>query len=369
MTIKNLVLVIIAVAILGGIAYLLLKDTDARTDSIAIGAKIFPDLPVNDVTKMSIKSADGTLLLEKQNDTWIVPDYHDFPAKFDRIYELLTQMYGLEAGQIIRVKESSLGKLQLADPSTANPTEAGTIIELFTANTDEPCATLTIGKPKTTAAAAQQQQPGMPMGFAMPDSQYVLTPNKEVVLVNEALGASTSPKTWIENILTDVPDRNIARVTVTQPDGATYTLARKSMSGKLTLEGAETNVTYNTPRVRNISSVFLRLLIEEIVDVPAPTTDVWKVESLSLDGITYSLTTTSTNSPRRHMTFDAKYTGTPASLTNGTTHVELLTADEAKERAEKLHDLYSGRVYRIQEYKANQIRTPRSALIKTNEEE
>src|SRR6202035_1248455 len=139
---KNHLLLLLAVAIIVGLLALYFQNTkyagwnDSKTDRT-----IFQNLAVNDITKIQIRSAPGSVTLEKKGDQWGVAERADYPADFTKIRDLIKMLWGLKAGQETQVGPSQLGRLKLIEPGQG--ADSGIEINLLG---DKEIASLIIGK-------------------------------------------------------------------------------------------------------------------------------------------------------------------------------------------------------------------------------
>ena len=79
------------------------KNTSWQESRGAIGQKLLPNLAVNDVAQITIKSGAGDVTLARQNNLWRVHERGDYPANFTQISELLMKFADLK----IRAKRGS----------------------------------------------------------------------------------------------------------------------------------------------------------------------------------------------------------------------------------------------------------------------
>jgi Domain of unknown function (DUF4340)/Protein kinase C terminal domain len=126
---KHHLLFLVAAAIvlgLGGIYFQISRSAtwkESKTDR-----SIFQNLPVNDVTKIQIRSNADTLILEKKGDQWCVAERADYPADFEKIRDLIKTLWSLKAGQEMQVGPSQFGRLKVLPPGQGS--DSGIEIDL-----------------------------------------------------------------------------------------------------------------------------------------------------------------------------------------------------------------------------------------------
>ncbi|MGZ4973129.1 MAG: hypothetical protein ACXWDN_10245, partial [Limisphaerales bacterium] len=77
---KQLSILVVLAVIIGGAGMWALKNRDQSwtESSAALGQKLLPNLPVNDVTQIHIKGS-SELNLVKKDDSWRVQERGDYP--------------------------------------------------------------------------------------------------------------------------------------------------------------------------------------------------------------------------------------------------------------------------------------------------
>src|SRR5580765_4837234 len=127
---KQLFILLILVVALGVVGYILRRNQEnafLRGGSPAVGKKLFPDLPVNNVAQISIKHTTNELTLAKKDDLWRVHERNDYPANFSSIREFLTKAQDIKIVQVEVIGPSLLGRFSLAPGEGSN---SPTIVDL-----------------------------------------------------------------------------------------------------------------------------------------------------------------------------------------------------------------------------------------------
>ena len=172
---KNHLLLLLAVAVVVGLAgiYFQISQSagwsDAKTDRT-----ILPNLPVNDITKILIRSSPATVTLEKKGDQWVVAERNDYPADFTKIRNLIKTLWELKAGQETQIGPSQLSRLKLLTPDQG--AEAGIEIDLK-GEKENQIATLIIGKSvdRSNAAASSAESGRFVYNPAAKDRVYLVS--------------------------------------------------------------------------------------------------------------------------------------------------------------------------------------------------
>ena len=141
---RNQFLLLLAAAVIVGLAGIYFQiSRSAGWSESKTDRTIFQNLAVNDVTKIQIRSAAGSLTLEKKGNDWCVAERDDYPADFEKIRDLVKTLWALKAGQEMEVGPSQFGRLKVLAPNQGN--DAGIEIDL-TGEKGANIASLIIGK-------------------------------------------------------------------------------------------------------------------------------------------------------------------------------------------------------------------------------
>ena len=112
---KQFVILLVLVAIIGAAGLLVYQRNNSSWNSggAAIGQKLLPNFPVNDVAQITIKSGTGTVTLARQNNIWCVGERNNYPANFSQISQMLMKMGDLKVVQSQDVGPSQLARFEL----------------------------------------------------------------------------------------------------------------------------------------------------------------------------------------------------------------------------------------------------------------
>src|SRR5512139_4033631 len=119
---KQLIILLALLVVIGGAGVLLRKKQAASWEGAnpAMGKKLLGDLPVNDVTQITIKNGTNQLDLVKAEDVWRVRQRNDYPANFSEISDFLLKAKDLKIVQTEKVGPSQLARLSLAPGEGTN---------------------------------------------------------------------------------------------------------------------------------------------------------------------------------------------------------------------------------------------------------
>src|SRR5262245_40011303 len=97
---SQLAILILIVVVLGAVAFLFLRHSTTSWQSGAgqLRGKVV-DLPINDVSQITIQQSASQVNLKKEGDTWVVTERANYPANFEMISTLIRSVWGLKPVQ------------------------------------------------------------------------------------------------------------------------------------------------------------------------------------------------------------------------------------------------------------------------------
>src|SRR5665213_2572021 len=109
---KQLILLLVALAIIGGACLILLQHNQNswRESEAQIGQKLFKNYQLNDIAAIDIKG-ETNLTLERKDSGWCVAQRGDYPANMTQIRELLLKMGDLKVVQSEPIGASRLARM------------------------------------------------------------------------------------------------------------------------------------------------------------------------------------------------------------------------------------------------------------------
>jgi hypothetical protein len=255
-------------------------------EGAAIGQKLLPDLQVNDVAQITIKSGAGGVTLARQNNLWRVHERGDYPANFSQISDLLLKLADLKSAQNEEVGPSQLGRFELLPPGAAP--NAGTSLELGDQN-GKSLGSLLLGKKHMKKPAANSQPGGMG-DEGWPDGRYVMAGAgaKTVALISDPLDSvQPKPEQWLNKDFLNVEK---PREIVAQFPEATnsWKLVRASETNDWQLADAKASEKLDSSKISSVTSPLSSASFNDVTPLSAggaASNTVLTVETF--DGFTY----------------------------------------------------------------------------------
>ncbi|MFL6569079.1 MAG: DUF4340 domain-containing protein [Chthoniobacterales bacterium] len=276
---KQLVIVLVLLAVLGGAALWLSKRNEASWSSTATraDAKVIT-FPLNDVSQITIKDAGAETNLIKKEELWTVRE-RDYPADFDKVSFLVRRLWELKPVQQVKAGASQLGRLQLTPP-TAEPT-SGTSIELKGAG-DKRLAAVLLGKNQLR----EVEQGGYPIGrYVMPEDG-----SNHVFMISEMFAdLQTKPEQWVSREFTKVENPKL--ISLTSPDpGMNWTLMRESATAEWKLADPKPGEEFDPSKVSALTGALSNPAMTDVLPADSPPIEQPTVARIeTFDGLTYEM--------------------------------------------------------------------------------
>ena len=153
---KQFIILLVLVAVIGAAGLMVHQRGSQSWHSAdaAIGQKLLPNLPVNDIAQITIQSGTNELHLARRDNLWRVRERGDYPANFSQISGLLLKLADLKIVQTEEIGPSQLGRFELLPPGAE--TNSATLVE-FKDQSGKTLNTLLLGKTHLRKPPANSQ--------------------------------------------------------------------------------------------------------------------------------------------------------------------------------------------------------------------
>jgi hypothetical protein len=374
MKLKTMVLLVVVCAAAVATLWYLQRQPAPANNGLPLGDKVLRFFPVNEISKVVIRAAEGSVTLEQNQDhLWVVREYYGYPAQFGKLADLLKTLYGMTVGQTVRVRPSSLGQLKLLAPDEqGSPAEKATQIQCYN-NSGESVAIIWIGNAKRGEAREDS-----PYGFAMPEGTFVRLPGNpadlrdtraQVILVKDTFQLDETPAAWIDKQLFAVPNENVQRIAVTTPQGEQYCVARTNTMDQLALAALAPTQQVKAASLAALGNALTAFVVDDVVAPAAARTNTalaaaWTFAATTFDGVSYTVKLADTNAPQAYAQVTIKYTKPviDSVASNIAAHIAAQPG-EIEESVRVLDRKLAQWMFVLPEYKANQLRLPKAGLL------
>jgi hypothetical protein len=247
---KQLILILLAGAVLGGIGFYLTRkksESFERTDKLSTD-KLLGDFPVNDVTLVTLRQYTNELNLVK-GENWTVRERGDYAANSGDITAFARKLWDLRSAQSQKIGESQLGRMELLPPDKGG-TNSATVVELK-GKDGKAIRTVLLGKKSTRGGGG-----GDPFGGGgWPNGRWIYLPDKPgtAYLVSETF-SEIEPKAdrWLAKDFFKVEKIRAAAVTFPVETNS-WKLTRETETGEWKLADAKPEEKLDTAKTSSIS--------------------------------------------------------------------------------------------------------------------
>lgn len=273
---KQTLTLLVLVVVLGAAGLWIYKQQNEgrRSGQAAIGGKLLPDFPVNDVTGITIKEGGAQVDLVKQEDLWRVKQRGLYPANFSEISDFLLKVRELKAAQTEEVGASQLPRLSLAEGQGTN----SPVVVNFTGKDDKPISGLLLGK-KLMQKSGQPSpfgEMGDDPGFAK--GRWVKVPGQDrVALIADALASvEPKPEQWLDKTFVKIEKARSFSVDYPAAPTNSWKLTRETETGEWKMTEPKPGETLDSGKTSGLNYALSSPSFADVVTSPKP-------EELGLD--------------------------------------------------------------------------------------
>jgi hypothetical protein len=281
---KQFLILLALVMVLGAAGLIIYRGNNNswHGSGATIGQKLLPDLPINDVAQITIKSGAGEVNLTRRDNLWRVHERADYPANFQQISEMLMKFGDLKAVQNEDIGPSQLGRLKLLPPGTGDGT--GTSIE-FKDQSGKSLGSVLLGK-KHMRKAPTNSQPGGMGDEGWPDGRYVMAgADKSVAVISDPLdNVQAKPEQWLSKDFLSVEKPSVIAVQFPEATNS-WKLTRASETNDWQLANAKAGEKLDSSKISSVTSPFTSV---NFSDVGALSTGNTVMMVDTFDGFSYT---------------------------------------------------------------------------------
>ncbi len=261
MATKTLIRLLIALALLGGIAAVLHFTRGggavSTVESSTTKKKVYDAFPINEVAKIVVKDKEASVTLTKGAEAWEIAEREGFPANAEPVVGLLRKIWDLNIVQPITIGRTQYGRLNLLDPAGADTKAEEAATQLVFQDKDgKDLASLWLGK--VYARSEGRPDPFGGGGMATTDAgRYVKRgDSNSVYLVGETFSdVKTEASEWLDQNFFKVEGvKSIEFMSGTPADD--WKLERPDDASDFTLANAKAGETIDKAKTASIKAAF-----------------------------------------------------------------------------------------------------------------
>jgi hypothetical protein len=273
---KTMLFLVIILGILAGASYLIQQlQTPSVSKKTRMGGELLENLPVNDISAVTIISEEGTVQLGKIDDKWVVKSHYNYPIDFKKLIDFVKKWKEAQIGRSFKASESSLARMQLLpqNSETAEKDQKG--VQVLMENADgNTIASIITGKVRENESGASGGQ-----YVRIDDSDTVYLTDKNFKYLTK------DSKGWLDKELLDIKAEDIQEVIFTNWEGKNgYTVHREKKGDDPKLVSIPEGRKAKKSELNSVMGSLSSLRIEDIQNPKDKQT-----EKSKLDKLTYSL--------------------------------------------------------------------------------
>jgi hypothetical protein len=281
---KTMLILLIILGVLIG-ASLLIKTT--QTPSVSkksrLGGELLENLPVNDITSVTIQSEEDTVQLGKIDDKWVVKSRYNYPVDFKKLIDFVKKWKEAKIGRSFKASSESLARMQLLPPDETEAKEDQKGIRVTLKKEDESViANIITGKVRENDQRASGGQ-----YVRLDDSENVFLTDKNFKYMTK------DSKGWLDKELLDIKDEDIQKVVFNSwDDKHIYTVQREKKGEDAKLINVPDGRKPKQSEVNSIMRALSSLRIEDVENPSETQTDKMKIDKMTFflfNGKVYSL--------------------------------------------------------------------------------
>ena len=273
---QGLILLAAATLALVVLAVVAIATGDRGVSRAAPGEPALPGLAaeLGDVTSVGIRRSALTLTFVREGDSWLVAEKGNYPAAAGKVRQIVLAMADLTLVEPKTQKADFYQRLEVDEPGTGKST-----LVTLKDKSGTPLAELIIGKRRYDRLGAGN------------DGVYVRKPgDSQAWLARGSLEFSEQLSSWLDRRILDIPQKRIAKVSLTQPDGTRLVITRAAPDAMFTVEDAPADAKFKSETTTGEPALALETLdlddVKPQAELPVPDKDVVTGSFTTFDGLT-----------------------------------------------------------------------------------
>ena len=254
---KSFIILLTICCVLAIATFFIFNKKSNTNQQTKLGQKLFDNLKVNDIAKITINSTDGAVILKKEKTFWVVENRFNYPADFSKITDLATKLKELKIGRRFNASGDIISRLSLHLPEKKEipPSQKGIQIVLVDKQ-KKILLDLILGKIRESTSRS--------------GGQYVmLSTTSTVYLVDQNFRfLEKEPKQWLNKDLIDIKAKDIEKVICFTPgrEKVIYAIKRPEKEQPPEFVNAPRNRKVETSKINQVVEALTGLKIEDIAD-------------------------------------------------------------------------------------------------------
>jgi hypothetical protein len=331
---QGLIILAAATLALVVLAVVAIVTGDRGVSRAAPGERALPALSakLDDIGAVGIKRSALSLTFVRDGDNWLVAEKGNYPAAAGKVRQIVLAMTDLLLVEPKTQQAEFYPRLDVEDPGSGKST-----LVTLKDKSGATLAELIIGKRRFDRLGTGT------------DGVYVRKPgDSQSWLARGSLEFSDQLSSWLDRRIVDIPEKRIAKTTLTQPDGTKLVISRAKPEDKFTVEDAPADAKFKSETTTSEPAMVLETLdlddVKPAAELPIPDKDVVTGSFTTFDGLTVDV---------RLLDKDDMHWVALSAVGSGATEAE----------AKAIGDKTSRWTYAIPSYKATQLKMKLADLL------
>ena len=260
------------------LAVVAIATGDRGVSRAAPGERALPALAtkLDDIGAVGIKRGALSLTFVRDGDNWLVAEKGNYPAAAGKVRQIVLAMTDLLLVEPKTQQAEFYPRLDVEDPGGKS-----TLVTLKD-KSGATLAELIIGKRRFDRLGTGT------------DGVYVRKPgDSQSWLARGSLEFSDQLSSWLDRRIVDIPEKRIAKATLTQPDGSKLVISRAKPEDKFTVEDAPADAKFKSETTTSEPAMVLESLdlddVKPAAEMPIPDKDVVTGSFTTFDGLTVNV--------------------------------------------------------------------------------
>lgn len=300
---------------------------------------------LGDVGSVELRRSGFATRFVRDGERWLVAQNGNYPAAAGKVRQIVLALADLTMVEPKTREPALYPRLEVEDPGEgASPSsdkgsdsQGKSTLVTIKDKSGKAIAELIVGKRRYDRLGAGN------------DGVYIRKPgDPQSWLARGSLDLAGDRASWLDRRIVDLPDKKIAKVTLTQADGTILVLSRATSEAKFAIEGAPANAKPKSESATGEPAMALETLdledVKPAAQMPVPAGGVTTATYTTFAGLTVTL---------KLFEHDKKSWATVAAAGSG----------KAAADAKRIEQRVAGWVYAIPEYKAKMMETKLADLV------
>ena len=258
---KTFGILLVTAVLLVGLA-LLRQGSDKPAGDAKMGAKLFADLPINQIASVTIADAESQVTMTRGAATWQVAERGGYTADFDKLRDIVVKLSRLKIGRSFSGTQETLSRLSLLSPTAEAEAGQGTAITLKDEG-GKVLADVILGQVRQTDGGGSG---GQYLKNASDDTVYLVDGNFRFL--------RTTPTEWLEKDVLNIKGEDVRSVFcyVDEAEAPVYRIVRPAKGEAAALSPIPEGRAVDTAKIDQLLDAMAPLTLDDVsaADTAAP---------------------------------------------------------------------------------------------------